>query len=87
MNKIYRQVAIGAFLVMALTLSATTGGNAGTSVLTNGVVTAATLTELRTQILSQGQAYLTQAFQTCRDKVLDVVLDAFGDLAGRLKQI
>ena len=84
MNSANRQAAIGAFTAAALMLGAnaspdTRPGAPSHSVLTIGAQLA---------LSYQGAVVCAgEVLQTCRDKVLDVALDAFGEFTARLNQL
>jgi len=83
-NFVSRQVAIGAFTAAALVLGA--NGSPGNR-LGAPVQSALTIGAQLTLSCQGAAATLAEVLQTCRDKVLDDALDAFGEIAARLKQM
>lgn len=81
MNRISRQVVIGAFVAAALALGASAGQGerARTGVTSSGA--------LSIVALHDESAHLAQLLQTCRDRILGEAFDTLGELAARLKQI
>ncbi len=79
MTWISRHAALGAFVAAVLMLGANAGSDNGlrSAAPPHGVLNAGTQAVL---------ADLSEAYQTCRNVALDVALDVFGEIAGRLKQ-
>lgn len=78
MNSIH-QAAAGVFVAAVLMLGASAGSHNGVRPVTpaHGIMSVGTEAVL---------ANLSEVYRTCRDEVLDHALDAFGEIAGRLKQ-
>ena len=84
MNFVSRQAAIGAFTAAALML----GANAGPDIRPGAPSLSALTMGTQLTLSYQGPAACVgEVLQTTRDKVLGVALDAFGEIAGRLKQL
>ena len=84
MNFVSRQAAIGAFIAAALML----GANASPDTRPGAPSYSASTIGAQLTLSYQGAAAtLAEVLQTCRDKVLDDALDAFGEIAARLKQL
>ncbi|MGC9955148.1 MAG: hypothetical protein ABSD21_12855 [Rhizomicrobium sp.] len=84
MNFVSRQAAIGAFAAAALMLGANASPDTRPGVPSHSASTVGAQLTLSCQ---GAEAYLAEVLQTCRDKVLGDALDAFGEIAARLKQI
>jgi len=83
-NFISRQTVIGAFVGAALVLGANASADTESSTRSHGALTSA----LQLTLSSRGAgATLAEMLQTCRGKLLDVALDAFGEFTARLKQL
>ena len=84
MNFASRQAAIGVFIAAALML----GANASPGIRPGAPShSASTIGAQLKQSYRGARATLAEVLQTCRDKVLDDALDAFGEIAARLKQL
>ena len=84
MNFISRQTVIGAFVGAALVLGANANADTGFGTRSHGALTGAVPLTLSYRVAG---ANLADVLQICRGKALDVALDAFGEIAARLKQL
>ena len=79
-----RQAVIGAFVGAALVLGANASADTGSGTRSHGALTSAV--QLTLSYRGAG-ATVAEVLQTCRGKLLDVALDAFGEFTARLKQL
>ena len=84
MNFVNRQAAIGAFTAAALMLGANASPDTRPGAPSHSVLTMGAQLTLSYQ---GAAATLAEVLETCRDKVIDDALDAFGEIAAHLKQL
>jgi hypothetical protein len=100
MNRLCRQAAIGACVALVLALGANAGPNDSrqpraqthhavmfeAGAISNRQIASVSGGVLSIALQEQG-ATLATALRTCRDKILGAALDAYGEIAARLKQV
>jgi hypothetical protein len=83
-NFISRQAAIGAVIAAVLVFAANANPDIGPSA---PPYSALAMGSQQAQFYQGAATTLAEMLQTCRDKVLDDALDAFGEIAAHLKQM
>ncbi len=84
MSILSRHVVLGAFVAAALTLGASAGSGENPRA---GAVSFGGLTGGAREEMATLRKPIAAAFESCRGKLLDEALDAFGELTARLKQL
>lgn len=86
MTSAIRQAAIGALVAVAVTLGAYAGPDASAPAAAPCAAGIAAPWPAF-DIWKSEEVRFAQVLRACRDAVLDVALDALGDIAGHLKQV